>query len=98
MTEDIRAYTEEKVAKLHRYYDRIQEVQVVFGHESEQFTVEIIVRAERKQTFIASESGPDTFGLVDLIVEKLERQLKRHKEIVRDHKHDGRPEIRPEPE
>jgi len=98
MTEDIRAYTEEKVAKLHRYYDRIQEVSVVFGHESEQFTAEIIVRAERKHTFIASESGPDTFGLVDLIVEKLERQLKKHKEIIRNHKHDGRPEIKPEPE
>lgn len=93
LTDDIRAYTEEKAGKLHRYYDRIHEIEVIFGHESELFTAEMIVRADRKQTFVAKESGPDSFGLIDIVVDKLERQIKKHKEKNRNHKHDGKPEI-----
>jgi ribosomal subunit interface protein len=53
----------------------------------------MIVRADHKQTFIASETGPDTFALIDLIVDKLERQLTRHKEKVRNRKRNGKPEV-----
>jgi putative sigma-54 modulation protein len=93
VTDDVRAYVESKVAKLPKYYDRIHEIEVVLDHESEQFTAEMIVRADHKQTFIASETGPDTFALIDLIVDKLERQLTRHKEKVRNRKRNGKPEV-----
>ena len=71
----------------------IHEIEVVLDHESEQFTVGMVVRAGRKHTFVASETGPDTFALVDVVAVKLERQLTRHKERSRNHKHDGKPEI-----
>ena len=90
LTDDIRSYAEEKAAKLPRFYDRIHEIEIVFGHESEQFVAEMIVRIDHKHTFIASETGPDTFALIDSIVDKLERQLTRHKEKNRNHKHDGK--------
>ena len=89
ITDDVRDYIHDKVAKLPRFYDRIHEVEVVLDHESEQFTAEMIVRAGRKRTFVARETGPDTFTLIDLVIEKLERQLTRHKEKYRDRKHDG---------
>ena len=89
ISEDIRSYVEEKLGRLPKYYDRIHDVEVVFGHESEQFTAGIVVRADRKHTFIASETGPDTFALIDIVVERLERQLRKHKEKNRNHKHDG---------
>lgn len=98
LSDDIRAYVEEKIGKLPKYYDRIHDVEVVFGHESEQFTAGVIVRADRKHTFIASESGPDTFALIDVVVERLERQLRKHKEKNRNHKHDGRVEVQTEVE
>jgi len=90
VTDDVRDYVESKVAKLSRFYDRIHEVEVVLGHESEQFTAEMIVRADRKHTFVARETGPDTFVLIDMVIEKLERQLIRHKEKNRNRKHDGK--------
>lgn len=86
---ELRSYIEEKIQKLPRFYDRIHEVEVILGHESELFTAEIIVRADHKHTFVASETGPDTYALVDAIVDKLERQLRKHKEMLRNHKHDG---------
>ena len=90
VTDDVREYVRNKATKLPRYYDRIHEIEVVLGHESEQFTAEIIVRADRKHTFVARETGPDTFVLIDLVIDKLERQLIRHKEKRRIHKHNGK--------
>lgn len=93
VTDDVRNYVESKAQKLPRFYDRIHDIEVILDHASDQFTAEMIVRADNKQTFVASESGPDTFALIDLIVDKLERQLTKHKEKNRNHKHDARPEI-----
>ena len=90
--EEVRDYVRTKAGKLPRYYDRIREIEVVLGHESDLFTAEIIVRTDRKHTFVASDTGPDTFGLIDVVVDKLERQLTRHKEKNRNHKHDGKPD------
>ncbi len=96
LTDDVRDYAETKAGKLSRFYDRIHEIEVVLDHESEQFTAEMIVRADRKHTFVASETGPDTFALIDLVVEKLGRQLTRHKEKNRNRKHEGKGEPPPE--
>lgn len=90
VSDDVREYIESKAAKLPRFYDRIHEIDVVLDHESEQFTAEMIVRTDRKHTFVARETGPDTFVLIDLVVEKIERQLTKHKEKNRNHKHDGK--------
>ena len=90
VSDDVREYIESKAAKLPRFYDRIHEIDVVLDHESEQFTAEMIVRVDRKHTFVARETGPDTFVLIDLVVEKIERQLTKHQEKNRNHKHDGK--------
>ena len=93
VTEDVRTYVQQKANKLPRFYDRIHDIEVILDHESEQFTAEMIVRADQKHTFVASETGPDTFALIDLIVDKLERQLTKHKEKHRNHKHDGKRDL-----
>lgn len=84
--EDVRAYIRDKAQKLTRFYDRIHEIEVVLDHESEQFMAEMIVRVDHKHTFVACETGPDTFALIDGITEKLQRQLKKHKEKNRSKK------------
>jgi putative sigma-54 modulation protein len=89
VTKEVRDYLDEKVLKLPRFYDHIHGVEVVLDHESEQFSCEMIVHADRKQTFVAHGTGPDTFALIDKVIEKLERQLTKHKEKNRGHKHDG---------
>lgn len=92
LPDDLLEYVHSKAGKLPRFYDRIHEVEVVFDQQAEQFSAEMIVRIGHKHTLIASESGPDTYALVDLIVDKMERQLNKHKEKQRNHKHDGRPD------
>ena len=86
LTDDIRSYIDEKVGRLSRFYDRIHEIEVILDHESEQFKVEVIVRADRKHTFVSSLTGPDTFTLIDVVTDKLESQLRTYKEKNKNHK------------
>ncbi len=93
VTDDVRAYIDKKLEKLPRFYDRIHEIEVVLDAEAEQFSVEMIVRTDQRHTIVVRETGPDTFALVDVLIDKLERQLTKHKEKHRNHKHDGRSDV-----
>ncbi len=86
VTEQVKDYAREKVSKLPRFFDRVQAIDIVLNHDSGDFSVEIIVRVDRADPFIARESGPDTFALIDTLTDKLGRQLRRHKERLRNRK------------
>lgn len=86
VTEEVKAYAAQKAEKLPRFYDRVQSIEVVLDAEGDDFAVDMIVTAGRNN-FIAHETGADMFALIDLIVDKLERQLTRHKEKFRNRKH-----------
>lgn len=86
VTDEVREFVLGKAGKLSKFYDRIHEVEVILDHESEEFSAEMIVRADQKHTFVASGTGPEIIGLVDGIAEKLEKQLKKLKEKRRNHK------------
>ncbi len=90
VTDEIREYVKDKASRLPRFYDRVHTIEVVLDHESDEFKAEMIARADGSHAFVASETGPDTFALIDLIVDKLERQLNKHKEKCRQPKHEPR--------
>jgi len=85
----IREYTEEKVGRLPRYYDRVHAVDVVLDRDGDQTVVEMLVKAAGTQEFVAKETGPDAMSCIDVLVDKLERQLTKHKERFRNRKHPG---------
>jgi len=80
ITDPMRTYAEEKVGKLTRYYDRIERVEVIFDIESTRQCVEMVVRADHKNTFVAQADAQDLYEAMDLALDKMERQLNRHKE------------------
>jgi putative sigma-54 modulation protein len=85
----LKTFAQDKVAKLHKYYDRIQEIEVVFDNAKEAIRVEMIVNAEHKNMFIAHDDQADAYAAVDGCVGKLERQLSEHKKKFRNRKHSG---------
>ncbi|MCE9589349.1 MAG: ribosome-associated translation inhibitor RaiA [Planctomycetes bacterium] len=87
ITAAIKQYATEKVGKLPRYFDRVQLIHVIAGrHDHQNFEVEIIVEAERVDRFVGKSNGPDLYGCIDTVVDKLERQLTDHKERTRHRK------------
>lgn len=90
ITDAIRDHAEEKATKLPRYYNSINQVEVIVdGSDHGQMNVEVIARGEHSNLFVASESGSDAYQCIDLAVHKLERQLTKKKTKERNHKHIG---------
>ena len=90
ITEAIRNHAEEKTAKLPKYYNSINRIEVIIdGNQGGKISAEIIASAERRKIFVATETGQDAYKCIDIAVRKLERQLKRQKTKERDDKHTG---------
>lgn len=87
ITDRIRAHAEEKTEKLPKYYDSVNQVEVIIEGNGADHGVEIIVRAEHSNVFIAKEYGEDTLACIDLAVHKLEAQLRKRKDKERNNKH-----------
>ncbi len=92
----LKTYAEQKAGKLPKYYDRIQEIEVVFDAGKDQTRVEMIVNGEHRNMFIATHDEGDAYACVDGCVHKLERQLSEHKKMYRNRKHpeDQKPTVR----
>ena len=88
ITEAIKRHAEEKTSKLPKYYNSINQVEVILdGEPGGNTSVQIIVRAEHSKIFIVSETGEDAYRSIDIAVHKLERQLRRKKTKERNNKH-----------
>ena len=87
VSEALKAYAEQKANKLLKYYDRIQEIEVIFDAGKDVTKVEMIVNAEHKHMFIAHHDVGDAYAGVDECMHKLERQLSEYKQKYRNRKH-----------
>jgi putative sigma-54 modulation protein len=87
VSEPLKTYADQKVNKLTRYYDKIQEIEVVFDAGKDAVNVEVIVNAEHRNMFLAHHSQADAYACIDICVHKLERQLSEHKAMYRNRKH-----------
>jgi len=90
ITDALRAHAQSKCEKLPRYYDSINQIEVIIeGNDGGKPSVEIIAHAEHTNDFIVREGGEDAYACIDMAAHKLERQLRRHKEKQRNNKHVG---------
>lgn len=87
VTPALKTFAEQKALKLLKYYDRIQEIEVVFDSGKDRTSVEMIVNAEHKNMFLAHHNEGDAYACVDACIDKLERQLSDHKKKIRNRKH-----------
>ena len=87
ITASIKDYVEKKLNKLENFFDKIQEIQVdldveTFPNEEDRQIVSATVYVPGS-ALIARESSKDLYASVDLMVDKLQRQLKKYKDKLR---------------
>jgi putative sigma-54 modulation protein len=87
VTPPLKTYAEQKASKLTKYYDRIQNIEVIFDNVKGASSVEMIATIDHRERFIAHYNVGDAYACVDVCVDKLERQLTDHKEKFRNRKH-----------
>lgn len=85
VTPALRAFTEEKFDRLERHFDQITGVHVVFDVEKLRQIAEATVYVNKGELHASSESE-DMYAAIDSLVDKLNRQLVKHKEKIKDHR------------
>lgn len=91
VSEALREYCEKKAERLIRFYDRIQSIEVVLDGRNGKHSAEMIVHSVGTAPFVATEEHDDAYAAVDLLLDKIEEQLRRHKEKLRNRKHPPKP-------
>lgn len=87
LTPPIEDYAFRKVEKFPRYFDRIQQIDVVIDRAKNGYVVEIITNVEHHEPIVASSTHQDLYACIDLGIDRSVRQLKDHKSKLRDNKH-----------
>lgn len=93
LTEAIRNYAEKKVGRLEKYFDHITEATVLLEIQKNLHIVEVLIAA--KGVFMKGlEKSEDLYASIDLATDKIEKQLVKYKEKLKNKKlHDKEFEV-----
>ena len=84
VTDSLRQYVTSKMDRLERHSDDVQDVHVILSVEKLRQKAEATVNLKGTQLF-ADTIEQDMYAAIDLLTDKLDRQLIKHKEKVKDH-------------
>ncbi|MDD4188381.1 MAG: ribosome-associated translation inhibitor RaiA [Bacilli bacterium] len=85
ITDSIKTFIEEKISKLDKYFDSPEKIEakVIIRIKNNKQTIEVTVPAQ-KFTLRAEETHADLYAAVDLVIDKLESQFRKHKTRLND--------------
>lgn len=84
ITESLREYVQSKFSKLERHFDQINNVHVVLNVEKKQQKAEARLHLTGTEVFAISEHA-DMYAAIDSLIDKLDRQVIKHKEKLTKH-------------
>jgi putative sigma-54 modulation protein len=86
-SEAVRQYAREKVEKIKKYFpDPIFAHVVVGTARGYQHAVDVHIQLHNGLAIKGSETTEDMYSSIDLVMAKIERQVRRHKDKIRHHK------------
>jgi putative sigma-54 modulation protein len=89
VTPALKAYVENKLARIERYFGQVTQVHVVLKVEKMRQRAEATVDVSGGHLF-ADAVEEDMYAAIDALADKLVRQAKRHKErLIKGQRHDG---------
>jgi putative sigma-54 modulation protein len=84
VTDSLRAYVTNKFVRLERHYERMTNVHVVLSVEKLIQKAEATIHTSGAELF-ADATSEDLYAAIDALVDKLDRQIVKHKEKTRSH-------------
>lgn len=79
VTDALRDYVSEKLERLGRFSDDITSIQTILSIEKARHIAEATIRARGADLHATAESE-DMYAAIDLLYDKLDRQVTKHKE------------------
>ncbi len=85
LTDSIHDFVNSKFAKLERHFDNITNVQVTLTVQNQRQEAEATVQITGGELFAKAESD-DMYAAIDALIDKLDRQIIKHKEKLQSRK------------
>ncbi|MCK5876249.1 MAG: ribosome hibernation promoting factor [Candidatus Marithrix sp.] len=85
ITSALRSYVTSKMERLERHFDHVTNVHVILSVEKLRQKAEATLHASGANLFAEAEHE-DMYAAIDGLTDKLDRQLKKHKEKIKDHR------------
>lgn len=85
LTDALRSYVSEKLEKIERHFDHVTNVHVILTVNKQSQIAEATVHASGADLF-AQHDSEDMYASIDGLVDKLDRQIIKHKEKIGNHK------------
>jgi putative sigma-54 modulation protein len=91
VTAAIRDYVTSKLDRVIRHFDNVTSAHVILSVDKLIQKAEITLHVKGKDIY-ADSVDPDLYAAIDALIDKLDRQVVRHKEKISEHSRDKRPE------
>ncbi len=88
ITESLRNYVNEKVARLDRHFDKALDIHIVLTVEKLRHKAEATLHVSGSNLY-ADDVQEDMYAAIDGLVDKLDRQGKKYKEKLKSHRLKG---------
>ena len=85
VSEKLKEYAEKRISKIEKYFQQIIDIQLIFYIEKLDHIAELLINGDSVQ-FHAREKAADLFSAVDLLIDKMEKQIVRFKERTQSKK------------
>lgn len=85
ITPALRAYVDTKIQRLERHFDHVTSAHVVLSVEKERNKAEATVHVNQANLFAEAQEN-DMYAAIDRLMDKLDRQVKKHKEKLSAHR------------
>jgi putative sigma-54 modulation protein len=85
VTDSLKAHVEDKISKLKRHFDHVTHVHVILEVDKMQQRAEATVQISGA-TLFAEDHQDDMYVAIDNMVDKLDRQILKHKEKISAHR------------
>jgi putative sigma-54 modulation protein len=89
VTPAIRDYVSNKLDRVIRHFDHVTSVHVILSVEKLLQKAEVTLHVKGKDIY-ADSTEADLYAAIDLVADKLDRQVVKHKEKSKDHSRDKR--------
>lgn len=86
VTDSLRNYVSTKLERLERHFDRITNMNVILTVEKQRQKAESTIHVSGGEIYADAEHD-DLYAAIDMLADKLDRQLIKKKEKQKDHKH-----------
>ena len=84
VTDSLRDYVSSKIEKIQRHFDLVSDVHCILKVEKLRHKAEATINVNGGQIY-ADSTEEDMYAAIDSLVDKLDRQVRKHKEKLVDH-------------